>query len=124
MSLPTFVEVPLPVADGPESWADDSNYNAYYKVPQIFSGVPSNNSIGSNNSADVQLTILSLLFIPSVLLLLHLADVHDTGSESQKLRQFMKRVTGGEPVSLGWELKLLRLTRSLLSLEGGGFVYV
>ena len=44
--------------------------------------------------------------------------------ESSKQRQVMKRVTPGEPVYLGWELVPLRLTRSLLSVESGDFVYV
>jgi len=36
----------------------------------------------------------------------------------------MKRVTPGEPIYLGWELMLLWLTRSLLSVESGDFAYV
>jgi hypothetical protein len=36
----------------------------------------------------------------------------------------MKRVTPGEPNVLGWELALFRLTRPLLSYDGGDFVYL
>ena len=60
----------------------------------------------------------------TALQLLQLAGLPDLGWKDEKQRQFMKRVTPGEPVYLGWELMPLWLTRSLLSHEGGDFVYV